>query len=138
MPAHLTLFRTLPPSAESEVRRSLSRAAQDDAPKASAAGIMDLDSGAAIRIDSPGLNAIREQLADEFHGLLAAHDLGPWTPHVTIQNKVPPRTARALVRQLREGFEPQPLVICGIELIRYVEGEWEPLASWRFRSAVTR
>ena len=94
---------------------------------------MDLDSGVALRIASEDLERIREELAGEFHGLLTAQDLGRWTAHVTIQNKVEPRVARTLLRQLREQFEPRPLRIAGLQLIRYVEREWEPLAAYRFR-----
>lgn len=94
---------------------------------------MDLDSGVALRVASEELERIREQLAGEFHGLLSAQDVGRWTPHVTIQNKVEPREARALLRQAREEFEPRALGIAGLQLIRYVDREWEPLASYRFR-----
>ena len=133
MPAHLTLFRSLPPSAEDEARRSLARAATGRAPAASLSGVMDLDSGVALRVDSEGLERIRDDLAGEFRGLLSAQDRGPWTAHVTIQNKADPRVARALLRQLRAGFEPQPIGIAGLQLVRYVAGYWEPLAGWRFR-----
>jgi 2'-5' RNA ligase len=133
VPAHLTLFRSLPPSAEDEVRRSLARAAATAPPKARLSGALDLDSGAALRVESPQLEAIRADLAEEFRGLLSAQDLGRWTPHVTVQNKVEPRVARALVRQLRLAFEPRPLEISGLELVRYVDGGWEPVARWAFR-----
>ena len=133
VPAHLTLFRSLPPSAEPEVRRRLARAATGRAPHAEISGVMDLDSGVALRVSSEGLERLRNELADEFHGLLTAQDLGPWTAHVTIQNKAEPRVARRLLGQLRSVFEPRTLAIAGLQLIRYVEGEWEPLASYRFR-----
>ena len=133
MPAHLTMFRSLPPSAELEVRRSLSRAASSPAPKADISGAMDLDGGVALRVSSPQLEQIRDELAQEFHGLLGAQDSGPWVPHVTIQNKVEPQVARKLLRQLRSQFEPRPLKIAGLRLVRYVNGEWEPLAGYRFR-----
>jgi hypothetical protein len=94
---------------------------------------MDLDSGVALKVDSPALEIVREQLATEFHGLLTAQDLGPWTPHVTVQNKAEPRAARMLVRAMRAAFEPRPLDIAGFQLIRYSEGEWEPVARYRFR-----
>lgn len=94
---------------------------------------MDLDSGVALRVESEELEAIREELAGEFHGLLTAQDMGRWTPHVTIQNKVEPKVARALIRQLHEHFEPRPLSIVSLDLVRYVEGAWQPLASYRFR-----
>ena len=133
VPAHLTLFRALPPSAEGEVRRSLSRAAAAGAPRAEIAGVMDLDSGVALRVHSPELEAIRDELASEFHGLLTAQDIGRWVPHVTIQNKVEQRAARALLRQMRATLEPRPLALAGLDLVRYVEGEWEPVAGHRFR-----
>jgi hypothetical protein len=94
---------------------------------------MDLETGVAIRIESPELQEIREGLATEFRGLLTAQDVGRWTPHVTIQNKAEPRTARKLLLAMREAFEPRPLAIVGLQLVRYREGEWDPLAAWRFR-----
>jgi hypothetical protein len=133
VPAHLTLFRSLPPSAEEEARRSLGRATSCRRPQAEISGIMDLDSGVALKVQSPELEAIRDELAAEFHGLLSAQDQGRWAPHVTIQNKVEPRVARSLVRQLREGFEPRPLEISGLRLVRYKDGAWEPLSRSRFR-----
>jgi hypothetical protein len=133
VPAHLTLFRSLPPSAEGEVRNSLARAARGPAPAAEISGVMDLDRGVALRVSSPGLERIRGELADEFLGLLTAQDIGRWTAHVTVQNKVEPRVARKLLREMRESFAPRPLKITGLELLRYLEGEWESLATCRFR-----
>jgi hypothetical protein len=135
VPAHLTLFRSLPPSAEEEVRRSLSRAASAAAPLAEIIGVLDMDSGVALRIRSAELDEIRDRLAEEFRGLLTAQDLGGWTAHVTIQNKAEPRAARDLLRQMRTGFEPRPLEISGLELVRYVEGAWAPVARYGFRGA---
>ena len=67
------------------------------------------------------------------HGLLGAQDSGGWVPHVTIQNKVEPRVARALKRSLEAGFEPRPIGIIGLGLHRYLGGPWEPLQTYRFR-----
>jgi len=94
---------------------------------------MDLDSGVALRVSSNELDDIREELAGEFRGLLTPQDQGRWTPHVTIQNKVEPRLARALVREMRANFEPRPIEITGLQLVRYVDGEWEPVARFAFR-----
>jgi len=134
VPAHLTLFRALPPSAEEEVRRSLARAAEAPPPPAGIAGPMALDSGVALRVSSPALEAIREALAREFHGLLTSQDSGPWVPHVTIQNKAEQREAKALLKEMRETFERTSLAIRGLSLVRYVEGEWEPISGFRFAS----
>jgi hypothetical protein len=135
VPAHLTLFRSLPPSAEDEVRRSLSRAASAAAPATEISGVLDMDSGVALRVHSEPLYEIRDQLAEEFRGLLTAQDEGRWTAHVTIQNKAEPRIARQLLRQMRASFEPRPLEISGLELVRYVERAWEPVARYAFRGA---
>ena len=132
--AHLTLFRTLPPSAEDEARRSLGRAAASERrPQAQLAGVMDLDSGVALRVASPALERVRDELAADFRGLQTSQDLGRWTPHVTIQNKVEPRVARALMLELRARLEPRPLQITGLKLVRYLEEGWLPVDVFRFR-----
>lgn len=97
------------------------------------AGVIDLDSGVALRVVSPELEQIRGELASEFHGLITSQDVGRWTPHVTIQNKAEPRAARALLKEMRKTFEARQLAIAGLELVRYVEGSWEPVAGFRFR-----
>ena len=102
-------------------------------PRASIEGLMDLGGGVAFRIVSTDLDGIRRELAEEFHGLLSAQDAGGWRPHVTIQNKVAPREARALIERLGYEFRPQPLAISGLGLHRYMGGPWERLANYSFR-----
>jgi hypothetical protein len=131
--AHLTMFHALPPSAEGELRGRLAELSRQPAPKASVEGLMDLGGGVAFRIVSPGLDLIREELAAAFHGSLGAQDSGGWRPHVTIQNKVPPREARALKESLERGFTPRPLAIHGLGLHRYLGGPWERLGLFPFR-----
>jgi hypothetical protein len=94
---------------------------------------MDLGGGVAFRIVSTGLDAIRNELADDLHGLLGAQDAGGWRPHITIQNKVPPKVSRELIRELERGFVPCPLGIAGLGLHRYLGGPWDTLAVYRFR-----
>lgn len=131
--AHLTMFHALPPSSEAEARSILTRMAAHSPPRASIEGLMDLGGGVAFRIVSPELDRIREQLADAFHGLLSAQDAGGWRPHITIQNKVPPKTARALIDELERTFVPRPLAIRGLGLHRYLGGPWETIATYSFR-----
>ena len=133
LPAHLTIFHALPPSAEGEVRRSLSRLASEPPPRASIEGLMDLGGGVAFRVASVELDAIRRSLAADFHGLLGGQDAGGWRPHVTIQNKVPAKEARALFDRLERDFRPRPLGIAGLGLHRYLGGPWERLETYRFR-----
>lgn len=135
LPAHLTMFHALPPSAESEARARLAALARARAPSALVAGLMDLGGGVAFRIVSDELDAIRAELAEIFHGLLSAQDGAGWRPHVTIQNKVAPKVARALRDELERGFVPRPLAIAGLGLHRYLGGPWEKLAIYKFRGA---
>ena len=131
--AHLTMFHALPPSSEAEVRASLARLGVERAPQASVEGLMDLGGGVAYRIVSTDLDRIWRELADQFQGLLTAQDAGGWRPHVTIQNKVAPKVARALLEQLERDFRPRPLGISGLGLHRYLGGPWEKLSIVSFR-----
>ena len=132
VPAHLTMFHALPPSAEGEVRARLAALAREAPPRARIDGLMDLGGGVAFRVVSDELGVMRQQIASDLHGLLSAQD-GGWRPHVTIQNKVPPKEARALLADLTRRFEPRPLAIHGLGLHRYLGGPWEALATYSFR-----
>jgi len=132
--AHLTILHALPPSAEAELRSRLSRIVRQPAPRASIDGLMDLGGGVALRVVSPDLDRIRDELSNDLFGLLGAGDRGGWRPHVTIQNKVSPKTARALRQALESSFRARPLRISGLELNRYLGGPWEQLAAYRFRT----
>jgi hypothetical protein len=131
--AHLTMFHALPPSVELEVKNRLVRLTKAPAPKAWIEGLMDLGGGVAYRVASPDLGRIREELSDNMHSLISAQDGQGWRPHVTIQNKVPPKVARALLAELESGFRPRPLEISGVGLHRYLGGPWERIAIYPFR-----
>jgi hypothetical protein len=133
VPAHLTLFRHLPPSAEAELHRRLAVYAACPRPQAEIAGVMDLGGGTALRVESEALEDIRDDLAASLHGLLTPQDAGPWSAHVTVQNKVEPRDARRLQQQLRGRFDRRPLAIRGLATWRYLNGPWEPIRSFSFR-----
>jgi hypothetical protein len=133
VPVHLTMFHALPPSAETEVRSRLAQVVRMSAPKASIEGLIDLGGGVALRVVSPELDRLREELADGLHGMLDWQDRSGWRPHVTIQNKVAPKIARALIASLERDFRARPLVVRGLALHRYHDGPWETLASYSFR-----
>jgi hypothetical protein len=133
VPAHLTLFHALPPSAEQEVKARLSELCAGPPPSALIAGLMNLGGGVAYRIVSDQLDAIRGELAHHLHGLLTAQDTAGWRPHVTIQNKVEPKIARQLHQSLEREFIERPLQIAGLGLHRYLGGPWETLRIYSFR-----
>lgn len=132
--AHLTMFHALPPSCESEAASLLKRIANDcKPPRARLSEVISLGRGVAYKVESDDLRRIRDVIADHFHGMLTAQDSQGWRPHITIQNKVKPYEAKALLEQKRETFEPQPLDIIGLSLHSYMDGPWEKLGGWRFR-----
>ena len=132
--AHLTLFHHLPPGNAAELKRRLTDETRGiPAPEARIAAVMSLGRGVAYRIDSPGLAAIRARLADAFHGLLMPQDQAGWRAHVTIQNKVAPAEAKALMTRLNAGFAPRPVTIAALAAWWYRGGPWEPLSRHDFR-----
>ncbi|GAA4739566.1 2'-5' RNA ligase family protein [Sphingomonas daechungensis] len=133
LPAHLTMFHAIPPSAEDEVRGILRRLAEYAAPRAWIAGVMNLGGGVALRIASDELDAMRSEIATRLHGLLTAQDSAGWSAHVTIQNKVAPKVARALIEALGETYDRRPVSISGLGLHRYMGGPWETLRTYSFR-----
>ncbi|HEY0623193.1 2'-5' RNA ligase family protein [Sphingomonas sp.] len=133
LPAHLTLFHHLPPSVEDELKHRLTGATRGlRAPAAKAAGLMSLGRGVAVRIESPGLVAIRRDLCEAFAGLLMPQDAGGWRPHVTIQNKVAPSMAKLLLGALGKEFRVREVEIAGLAAWRYRGGPWELLSRHMF------
>ncbi|MGE3149199.1 MAG: 2'-5' RNA ligase family protein [Pseudorhodoplanes sp.] len=133
VPAHLTLFHHLPPDVAPELARRLAAATTAPAPPARIVEVIELGGGTALRVESESLAAIREDLADALHGLMTPQDKAAWRPHVTIQNKVEPKEAKALQQRLRATFEPRPLAIRGLASWHYRGGPWEPIREHVFR-----
>ena len=133
LPAHLTMFHALPPSAEGEARATLARLSSERPPDAWIDGLIDLGGGVAFRIVSIDLERIRRELAGNFRGLLSSQDASGWRPHITVQNKVPTKVARALKASLERDFRRRPLGIAGLSFHRYLGGPWEQLGKFRFR-----
>ena len=87
----------------------------------------------AIRIASPALEAMRDELSDAFAGLLMPQDTAAWQPHVTIQNKVSATEARALRTRLGAEFRSRPIRIDGLGSWTYQNGLWQPVSRHMFR-----
>ncbi len=131
--AHLTIFHHLPPSLSDELKHRLAEETRGvSRPDARIAALMSLGGGVAYRIDSPGLVAVRMRLAEAFAGLLTPQDSAGWRAHVTIQNKVAPARAKALLAELERDFRPRPVAIAGLATWWYRGGPWEPLSRHNF------
>ena len=96
------------------------------------AGLRSLGRGTAFFLEAPRLRELRDSLADEWQGWLTPQDSQRYHPHVTIQNKVDPKEAKALLAALSAGFQPFEVRGEGLLLWRYLGGPWERLRSFRF------
>lgn len=132
--AHVTLFHALPPRCEAELREMLAAAARDHPPvPARLEGVMSLGQGTALRIASPDMLALRDDLAERLRGLLSPQDQHRPRLHVTVQNKVTAKEAKALQAELSRTVEPRDFRFPGLALHRYRGGPWEPVKRWSFR-----
>ncbi len=139
VPAHVTLLRALPPSAEEETRRLLAALAAELPPlPAQITGLMDLGTGTALSIESAALLDIRAMIAAHFHGMLTRQDEGTPRLHVTVQNKVVRADAKALQAALRPAIQPERFAFGGLALHRYRGGPWETIGRWSFRGRAYR
>jgi hypothetical protein len=131
--AHLTLFHHLPPAHEGEIAADIAMACSARGPlPLTATGPILLGRGVAFALDSPGLLALRAELATRWWPWLGAQDRGRFRPHVTVQNKVEPARARALHAELAAGFAPFAITGEGLLLWRYRGGPWEPAGRYAF------
>lgn len=132
--AHLTLFHALPGEHAAEVSANLAAACAGTAPvPLRFAELRSFGKGVAYGVDSAPLVGLRRLLAQNWFGWLTAQDRGGFRPHVTVQNKVDPATARALFDELRAGFEPWEGRGEGLLLWRYRGGPWEEAGDFPFR-----
>ena len=132
--AHVTLFHAFAPSLLDELVRFLPRITGEFAtPQAEIIGLMDLGTGTAIALASPQLLTLRSVIADHFHGSLTAQDLHEPRPHITIQNKVTKREARALQAALAPTLTQRRFAFPALELHLYKGGPWELIKRSAFR-----
>ncbi len=133
IPAHLTLFHTLPD--ESWVYDRLSQVA--DAAREFAmevTGVRSLGKGVAYKLAAGELQTIHAELTRAFAEELSPQDKQRFQPHVVVQNKVTPAAARELLDKLKAGFVPWKVRAYGLDLWHYRGGPWEHAATFRFHA----
>jgi hypothetical protein len=79
--------------------------------------------------------ALRDELALRFHGLLTPQDQHRPRLHITVQNKVAVKEAKALQAWLTPRVEPREFAFRGLSLHAYRGGPWEALGRYAFRKA---
>lgn len=136
VPAHLTLFHALPGEQETAVRVALdAETSGAHPPEAEATGLRNLGRGVAYTVAAPTLASVRVRLAEQFAPWLTRQDQAAFRPHVTIQNKVEPQQARALLAALQSDFQPFAFRITALRLWRYLGGPWGAAGRFPFGPA---
>ena len=132
IPAHLTLFHTLP--REAWVGQHLARAAAavHEFPVA-VTGVRSLGKGVAYTLRSPELEQEHSRLADAFREVLSPKDRQRLRAHIVVQNKVTPEAAKALLRELEASFQPRSVRATGLDLWHYLGGPWQLAEHFPFR-----
>ena len=134
--AHVTLFHALPGEHEHRVRADVAELARRAPYDVEVVRVRSLGRGVAYDLRSLELDAQRAELARRWAPWLTPQDARRHRPHVTVQNKVEPAEARALLAQLQAGFSPHRVRGTGLRLWRYLGGPWEPLAACPFEDPV--
>ena len=99
----------------------------------------NMGKGVAYRLELEPLQRIRQPLRDAFAAELKEQDARPWRrPHITVQNKVEPESAKQLLRHLRRTYAPCTLRLLGIKCFRYDYGPWTPLFTIPLRSSLPK
>ena len=127
--AHLTLFHQLPDA--SEVLNILE--ALDMHPiQATVSSLKNIGQGVAYFLATPALSELQLVLKKPFQNFLIPQDQQSFRPHITIQNKVRPAEAVALLQKLQTSFTPFEIHIIGLDLWYYLDGPWQHYRFFEF------
>ena len=132
VPAHVSLFHALPGAEIDSVAATLAEVCGrteifDLWPEAP----VSLGRGVAFRYSSQTLSSVHADLSRRWAAWLTPQDRQRFKAHVTIQNKVSPAEARALLASLDPGAMPVGRVE-GLSLWRYRGGPWEKAGTFAF------
>ncbi|MDO7884065.1 2'-5' RNA ligase family protein [Hymenobacter cheonanensis] len=125
--AHLTLFHALPGPEEAAICAYLAEvAASQPAPlPLQVTGLKFMGRGVMYTLANPDLPALHRRLQQQWQPWLSAQDQQGLRPHITVQNKVDPAVARALLSELEARFQPFAAQGTGLALWAYRGGPWE-------------
>jgi hypothetical protein len=134
--AHVTLFHALPGAEAPGIAARLAEVAcASPQPELQVAAPYSLGRGVAFRLVSPAAEALRGRLALDLADRLTVQDRTKRSLHVTVQNKVSPAAAKALLAELSPGFAPSRFASPGLDLWRYLGGPWSHLAAFDFAAS---
>lgn len=131
VPAHVSLFHALPGAEIAAITATLDEIAARTSPiDLWPLAPVSLGRGVAFRYESEALTRVHGELARRWAGWLSPQDRQAFKPHVTIQNKVAPAEARALLANLTPDAIP-PCKVEALGLWRYLGGPWEAVGESR-------
>ena len=131
IPAHLTLFHTLPDTPETSEKLQAIADSVEPFPL-QVTGLRSLGRGVAYTLLSPELQALHRRLSSDFEPYLSAQDHQKFQPHVVIQNKATPEQARNLMAILQPAFRPFEVLAQGMDLWHYLGGPWQHVRTFAF------
>ncbi len=127
--AHVTLFHALPGAQEDAIQRHVAVVcATMQAFPVAVRRLRSLGRGVAYDLHAPPAQSLRAALAAPFADWLTPQDRAPWSPHVTIQNKVTAEVAHDTRALLAARPMPEPATALGVGVWRYLGGPWAPVA----------
>jgi hypothetical protein len=91
-----------------------------------------LGRGTAIEIESTDLNCLRDELKNIWIEWLTSQDRQKFKPHITVQNKVAPESARILFDNLSANWSSRNGSGIGIQLWHYLNGPWKLAEEFTF------
>lgn len=129
--AHLTLFHHLPATERTDIEAYLAALCRTEPPlPLRVKGLQFLGRGVAYALDSPETEVLHRLLQAHWRPHLTPQDQQRRHPHITVQNKVPPAQARALLAELTARFEPFEATGTALQLWAYRGGPWELLRTF--------
>lgn len=128
--AHVSLFHQLPN--EVSTKQQLEKVKQSPF-TLKITGLQNLGAGVVYKVESEALQDLHRQLSACFKDELIPQDRQRYRPHITIQNKVTPEQAKALIEKLNADFEPFEITGIGLDLWTYRGGPWEFEAFYPFK-----
>jgi hypothetical protein len=127
VPAHVALFHHLPGEELAQVEADTREAcATVSRFPVAAVRVRSLGGGVALNLESPQLAELHGKLSRAWQNWLTPQDRARLSPHVTIQNKVKPAAAKALLHLLELTFQPFSFTAIGVEIWHYRNGPWQP------------
>jgi hypothetical protein len=129
--AHVSLVHAIPDALEHTLLQHVQRGCTAQAPFILAVKrLRFLGRGVAYDLVSADAVRLRAILREIAAAALTAHDAAPWSPHITIQNRVIPQFARATMQTLGTIELTCPITAVGIAVWRYLGGPWPPVAAF--------